>query len=120
MLPRCWFSRELQPSKQRKEHPDRRAVGREQRSKRKPDKHVVSGHSPVLPDELVWPRVQLLIGAVGLPEHPRQVLLLSANNLVLGATHPAQTLQTCEIRLPGLGPASSGAALFLTAVALLC
>jgi hypothetical protein len=50
---------------------------------------------------LVWPRVQLLSGADGLPEHPRQVLLLRANNLVLGATHPAQH---CRRAKSGCGP----------------
>jgi hypothetical protein len=39
---------------------------------------------------LVWPRVQLLSGADGLPEHPRQVLLLRANNLVVSAIGKAR------------------------------
>src|SRR6266850_8364448 len=41
----------MQPSK-RKKDPERGTVGSEHPSKRKPDKHVVSGHSPVLPDDV--------------------------------------------------------------------
>src|SRR5258705_1803108 len=71
---RCWFSREMQPSKQRKEHPDRGTVGGEQPSKRKPDKQVVSGHSPVLPDDVGLAASAELGGAEAPPAHSQPVL----------------------------------------------
>jgi len=49
----------------RKEHPERRTVGSEQSGKRKPNKHVVSGHSEVLSDDVGLAASAVLGGADG-------------------------------------------------------
>ena len=63
----------MQPSKREKD-PERRTVGSEQPSKRKPNKHVVSCHNPVLQDDVGLTASAERGGADGLPEHPRAVL----------------------------------------------